>query len=240
MKVENSRNSVSSEANTIYKFYEFDRGTSASRRFISAYKKIMENMKCIHAGSQAAPVVDAYAPHRCAMPLLPMLSSAMPVAVQPEARQAGRTTVVSPFPPDGLAGQVVFVPVHIGGPLPMSVDAPIQTAPVEKKQYRCAEVTDGEIKRVLREHLHRAYSYYCDQLAKGNGAKLLKPPTYAWIGGQIGKAHTTVSRRIAADIPLVKHLRPELLILWQTCHDLDLMREFGRNHFGGLSGGISA
>lgn len=70
--------------------------------------------------------------------------------------------------------------------------------PVDKGSR--ADTVDA-VKNVLYEHLRSAYSYYCDQIEKGNGRKLLKQPTMAWIGKQVGKDRTTVSRIIEPVFP---------------------------------------
>lgn len=88
------------------------------------------------------------------------------------------------------------------------------------------------IKEVLLEHLRSAYSYYCDQISKGNGRKLLKPPTMSWIAGQVGKNRTTVSRIIEPDVADRNARYIEIHALWKACNDVDLLAQYGKSKWG--------
>ena len=101
--------------------------------------------------------------------------------------------------------------------------------PVDKGSR--ADTVDA-VKNVLYEHLRSAYSYYCDQIEKGNGRKLLKPPTMAWIGKQVGKDRTTVSRIIEPDVPDRNARYLEVHALWKACNDIDLLAQYGQSHWG--------
>ena len=101
--------------------------------------------------------------------------------------------------------------------------------PVDKGSR--ADTVDA-VKNVLYEHLRSAYSYYCDQIEKGNGRKLLKPPTMAWIGKQVGKDRTTVSRIIETDVPDRNARYLEVHALWKACNDIDLLAQYGQSHWG--------
>lgn len=101
--------------------------------------------------------------------------------------------------------------------------------PVDKGSR--ADTVDA-VKNVLYEHLRNAYSYYCDQIEKGNGRKLLKPPTMAWIGKQVGKDRTTVSRIIEPDVPDRNARYLEVHALWKACNDIDLLAQYGQSHWG--------
>lgn len=92
--------------------------------------------------------------------------------------------------------------------------------------------TTEAIKKVLTEHIRSAYSYYCDQLDKGNGRKLLPPPTMAWIGTQVGKDRTTVSRIIEPKADGRKARYIEVHALWKACNDIDLLTQYGQSHWG--------
>lgn len=92
--------------------------------------------------------------------------------------------------------------------------------------------TVAAVKDVLYEHLRSAYSYYCDQIEKGNGRKLLKPPTMSWIGKQVGKDRTTVSRIIEPDVPDRNARYIEVHALWKACNDIDLLAQYGQSHWG--------
>lgn len=87
---------------------------------------------------------------------------------------------------------------------------------------------------MLHRHLQSAYSYYCDELAKGNGPKLLPAPKFSHIAELIHRDETTVGRAISRYTPLEHHRHKELKILWDTCNDINMMREYGRKHFGKL------
>ncbi len=101
--------------------------------------------------------------------------------------------------------------------------------PVDKGSR--ADTVDA-VKNVLYEHLRSAYSYYCDQIEKGNGRKLLKQPTMAWIGKQVGKDRTTVSRIIEPDVPDRNARYLEVHALWKACNDIDLLAQYGQSHWG--------
>lgn len=101
--------------------------------------------------------------------------------------------------------------------------------PVDKGSR--ADTVDA-VKNVLYEHLRSAYSYYCDQIEKGNGRKLLPPPTLEFIGTQVGKARTTVSRIIEPKVDDKKARYIEVHALWKACNDIDLLIQYGQNHWG--------
>lgn len=101
--------------------------------------------------------------------------------------------------------------------------------PVDKGSR--ADTVDA-VKNVLYEHLRSAYSYYCDQIEKGNGRKLLKQLTMAWIGKQVGKDRTTVSRIIEPDVPDRNARYLEVHALWKACNDIDLLAQYGQSHWG--------
>lgn len=83
-----------------------------------------------------------------------------------------------------------------------------------------------KLKEVLKEHLRSTYSFYSDALEKGKSKQFMEPPTLEFLGEQIGRNKSTVSR-ILADKSY-----HEIQVLWDTCNSFDLLKEYGNSHWG--------
>ena len=109
-------------------------------------------------------------------------------------------------------------------------DAPDEEPEPETRDATATTV--GAIKKVLHEYLETQYRHYCNELRKGNGSQLAKPITQDHLAGRVGKSKPRISALLELRTPFEKCKHPEIRVMWDASHDLNLMVAYGNKHWG--------